>query len=371
MKFLLREPRFIKWFDGRQALVFPEPSSSSKVLYISPATCPLREELVARFFADLPATETILDPHGEPAFVSYRLAPEWLTNLRSLHPVSPLSVNLGDHVHLIGYEIPEAVEAGDNLPVLLYWDVSQPIRPDLLYAFFAHIVDMRGYMWAQADTLGYPVSSWIKGDLVIQWFDLTIPPDTPPLEYQVKMGMYDLTTGARLTPMVEDVPLPDSVVTSHAFSVSKRETPPDIEALDIPRPRQASFDHKLSLLGCDLDPLWASPGDTVHVSLYWQALVKVESDYLISVFLTDEEGDLWAEILRHPLDGDYPTSLWDAGEIVRDRFDLLIDASAPLGRHRLWVRLYDPATQTYLPLEGADEEGVRVGKVRILDERGG
>ncbi len=371
LNFMLREPRFVKWFDGRQALIFPEPSSPSKVLYTFPVTCPLREELMARFFADLPVTESILDPHGKPAFVAYRLGPEELANLRTLQPRYPLSVSLEDRVELIGYELPGAVEAGGNLPLVLYWRVSQPTRPDLLYAFFAHLVDMRGYVWAQADTLGYPVSSWIQGDLVIQWFDLSVPPDAPPLEYQVRMGMYDLVTGARLAPTVEGSRLPERVITSEPFSVTRAATPPAIEALDIPRRREANFEHKFNLLGCDLGPLRVSPGDTIHVSLFWQALVKPESDYLISVFLTEDEGDVWSEIVRQPLDGDYPTTLWGAGEVIRDRFDLLIDPSAPSGKHRLWVRLYDPATQTYLRLEGSDEDRVRCGKVRILSEHEG
>jgi 4-amino-4-deoxy-L-arabinose transferase-like glycosyltransferase len=370
LHFMLHEPRFIKWFDGQQALVFPEASSSSDVLYIFPATSPLHEGLLARFFVSLPVADSVPDPHGEPAFVAYRLGPEDLRNRRTPQPRYPLSVNLEDRVELIGYELPEAVEAGSDLPLLLYWRVSQPIRPDLLYAFFAHVVDMRGYVWAQVDTLGYPVSSWLQGDLVIQAFDLAIPPDTPPVEYQVNMGMYDLAAGTRLAPTVEGVALPDDVVSSEPFSVTRAATPPTVEELEIPRVRQANFDYKLNLLGCDLGPLQVSPGDAVHISLYWQALVRPESDYLVSVFLTDGDGNVWGELLRQPLDGGYPTTLWEEGEVVRDRFDLLIESSAPAGRHRLWVRLYDPTTRTYLPLEGADEEYVRVGKVRIDVDQG-
>jgi 4-amino-4-deoxy-L-arabinose transferase-like glycosyltransferase len=366
LNFMSRERRFIKWFDGRQALVFPESSPSSEVLYIFPATCPLREELMARFFAGLPVAESISDPHGEAAFVAYRLGPEELANLRTLQPRYPLSVNIEDRVELVGYDLPETAEAGSDLPLLLYWRVPQASRPDLLYAFFAHLVDIRGYVWAQVDTLGYPVSSWIQGDLIIQWFDLTIPPDAPPLEYRVKIGMYDLTTGDRLTPTAEGVPLAEDVVTSEPFSVTRAAITPTIEELDISRLRQANFEHKLNLLGCDLGPLEVRPGDTVQISLYWQALAKLESDYQISLFFRDAEGNVWGEFLRHPLDGYYPTTLWEKGEVVRDLFDLVLDPTAPAGIHRVWVRLYDPSSQTYLPIEGSDEEYVRVGRVRIL-----
>ncbi len=365
LTFMMGEERPIRWFDGQQTLVLPESGTSAETVYVFPATGPLREDLENHFFSHLPVAETVLDPRGEPAFVVYRLSPQELSELRAVEPANPLSVELEDRVELLGYDLPTAVEAGAQLPLLLYWRVSQPIRPDLLYAFFAHLLDRRGHVWAQADALGYPVSSWIQGDLVIQWFDLTIPPDAAPLEYQVNIGIYDLITGERLVPTVEGVALAEGTLTSEPFFVTRAVPPPTVEELDIPRVRQADFDHQLNLLGCDLGPVEVNPGDTIHVSLYWQALAKPASDYRISLFFTDSAGNVWGELLRHPLDGDYPTTLWQKAEAVRDRFDLLIAPSASPGIHRLWVRLYDPTTQTYLPIEGSDKEYVRVGRVRI------
>jgi len=371
LNLMMGEQRSMRWFDGQQALVFPDASSSEAVVYIFPATGPLRDDLMNLHFGDLPVTEAVLDPQGEPAFVAYRVGPEEMANVRSLQPQRGLSVNLEDRVEMIGYEMPGTVEAGGELPVLLYWRVSQPTRPDLRYAFFAHLVDLRGYVWDQVDTLGYPVSSWIEGDLVVQAFDLSLPPDMPPLDYQVKMGMYDLSTGERLTPVVEGAVLLDGVVVSERFPVTKAATPPTIEELDIPRKREANFDDELNLLGCDLAPLQVGPGDPVHISLYWQALAKPQFDYLISVLLTDNEGKTLDELTRQPLDGYYPTTQWEKDEVVRDRFDLFIDAFVPSGRHRLWVRVYDPNTQTYLPLVDSEGDRVRVGKVRVVREDGG
>jgi 4-amino-4-deoxy-L-arabinose transferase-like glycosyltransferase len=368
LTFMMGEERLIRWFDGQQALVLPESDTSGETVYVFPATGPLLKDLANRFFSHLPVAETVLDPRGEPAVVVYRLSPQELAELRAVDPAHPLSVALEDRVELLGYDLPTSVEAGSQLPLLLYWRVSQPIRPDLLYAFFAHVLDKRGYVWAQADALGYPVSSWIEGDLIIQWFDLTIPPDAPPLEYHVNVGIYDLVTGERLVPTVEGAALTEGTLTLEPFSVTRAVRPPTAEELAIPRLRQADFDHQLNLLGCDLGPVEVNPGDTIHVSLYWQALAEPSSDYQISVFFTDSTGNAWGEVLRHALDGDYPTTLWQESEAVRDRFDLAIDPSASPGIHRLWVRLYDPTTQTYLPIVGSDKGYVRVGKVLVLTD---
>jgi hypothetical protein len=368
LRFMLQEPRSIRFFDGRQTLVFPDLRPSDQVLYIFPATCPLRDELMGRFFADLPVAESVVGPQGEPAFVAYRLDSEEVTRLREVQPRYQASVILEDRVQLLGYDLPSTVAAGDDLPLLVYWRVYQPIRPDLLYAFFAHLVDMRGYVWAEANALGYPVSGWIQGDQVVQWFDLAVPPDAPPLDYQVKMGMFDLTTGVRLTPRIGDVTLPDDVVSTEPFHVARSATPPNPAQLVIQRVREASFDGKLKLLGCDLSSTRVDPGDKVLISLYWQALMESQTDYVISVFVTDDNGDVLQEVEHQPVDGAYPTSSWREGDIVRDRFDLTISQSAPVGKHTLWVRVYDPKTGTYLAVQGSQEERVRLSRIRILEQ---
>jgi 4-amino-4-deoxy-L-arabinose transferase-like glycosyltransferase len=366
LTFMMGEERPIRWFDGGQALVLPENEASKETIYVFPATGPLRKDLADCFFSHLTVADAALDPRGEPAFVAYRLSPQELAELRAMEPVKPLAVELEDRVELLGYDLPTSVEAGARLPLLLYWRVSQPIRPDLLYHFFAHLVDTRHYSWDQVDTLGYPVSSWIEGDLVVQAFDLEVPVDAPPLTYRVNLGMYDLVTGQRLTPAVAGDPLPGGVVASEPFAVEKAAIPPFVDSLDIPRERYANFEDTLNLLGCDLETLAAHHGEAVQISLYWQALVDPERDYIISILITNEAGEVLDEILRQPVDGLYPTSLWSRGEVLRDRFGVVVDQSIPEGRHRLWVRVWDPSTGSYLRLVDSEEDRVRVGKVYVL-----
>ena len=371
LNFMLGEQLPIRWFDGQQALVFPEADPSQDVLYVFPATGPLREDLASRFFSELPVAEAVLDPRGEAAFVAYRLGPGEWSQLRVLQPSHPLSVHLEERMELLGYELPPTVEAGGDLSVFLFWRVSQPIRPDILHTFFAHLVDTRGYVWVQVDTLGYPASSWIEGDVVIQAFDFTVPPDAPPLQYPVKLGMYDTVTGERLSATAQGAPLPEGVVTTDPVSVAKAAIPPGPEELDIPRERNADLGGKVILLGCDLGPRVVEKGESVHVSLFWQALAKPELDYMVSVLLSHETGEDVQEILREPVDGEYPTSAWSEGEVVRDRFDLSVDEPLLDGRYRLWVGLYDPESKSYLQLTDAAAERVPIGKVRVVSEGGG
>ena len=180
------------------------------------------------------------------------------------------------------------------------------------------------------------------------------------------LGMYDEVTGVRLTAHSDGAALPDDVVATDPVSVKRASVPPGMDELDIPRQRNASFENKLELLGCDVGARAVERGDSVHVSLYWQAVVRPEVDYLVSILMTDDSGEVLSEIFRGTVDGLYPTSLWSEGEVVRDRFDFQVDQSVPEGRHRLWVRLWDPQSQGFLRVVESEDDRVRLGKVYVV-----
>jgi len=360
LNYMLGKPRFIRWFNGERSLVFP---GSEGVTYIFPATGPLREEWKDHYFSSLPVADSVLDPQGEPAFQAYRLDAGDLAGLKKIEPRYPLSANFNNEIEILGYDLASPPRAGEPLEVVLYWRVLGRARGDIDYSFFLHLADLRGYLWAQADSLGYPPSSWQEGDLVAEWFTLPIPPDTPPREYRLQVGLYDRTTGERVK-MAEEPYL--DALSSQPIVVAKATSVP-LEALEIPQPRQKNLDHKLTFLGQGISRRRAGPGESIHVSLWWQAQGQPERDYALSVFLTDEEGNILGELRRQPLDGDYPTSRWKAEEIVHDRFDYPIPPETPPEVYRLSVRVFDMETGEYLPLVGDPGDTIALSRFRVLE----
>jgi hypothetical protein len=177
------------------------------------------------------------------------------------------------------------------------------------------------------------------------------------------VGLYDRATGKKVKMAEEpylDALSSEPIVVAKATSVS-------LEALEIPQPEWDNLDDKLTFLGWAISRRRAGPGERIHVSLWWQAQGQPEGDYALSVFLADEEGNRFGEIHRQPLDGDYPTSRWKAGEVVRDRFDYPIPPETPPGGYRLSVRVFDMGTGEYLPLVGDSGESIALGSVRVLE----
>ncbi|NIO68249.1 MAG: hypothetical protein GTN71_04140 [Anaerolineae bacterium] len=64
------------------------------------------------------------------------------------------------------------------------------------------------------------------------------------------------------------------------------------------------------------------------------------------------------------MDGFYPTTTWEAGEIVRDQYDLGISPDTPPGQYQIEVGMYLAETGERLPLL-AQDGSVRGDKVLL------
>jgi len=125
------------------------------------------------------------------------------------------------------------------------------------------------------------------------------------------------------------------------------------DALDIEQHVEASLGDGIRLLGYNIES-GLRPGDNLHLTLFWQALSKMDRAYTVFTHLVDEEGRMWGQKDNPPVDGFYPTSWWDEGEIVRDQYNLVISPDAPLGEYWIEVGMYLAETGERLEVRGQD-----------------
>ncbi len=112
-------------------------------------------------------------------------------------------------------------------------------------------------------------------------------------------------------------------------------------------PLAATFGHQLDLLGYDVTA--AENPRRLRVALYWQAAAPLPADYVTFLHLTAPDGFVKAQQDRSPFDGRWPTSRWQAGAVLADRFDLPLDGVPP-GDYLLLAGMYAPDTGARLPL---------------------
>jgi len=103
------------------------------------------------------------------------------------------------------------------------------------------------------------------------------------------------------------------------------------------------------------------------LTFYWQARREMGEDYTVFVHLLDGE-EIVAQADSQPQDGDYPTSIWDEGEVVIDKHRLTT-GELPPGEHDLWAGIYLLETMERLPVIDAQGEkigeGVNLGTIQI------
>jgi hypothetical protein len=107
------------------------------------------------------------------------------------------------------------------------------------------------------------------------------------------------------------------------------------------------------LLGYALESFQVRPGETIDLTLYWEAAKKPTEDYTVFVHLLDANGQLVAQQDNQPQDGLYPTKFWDAGERVQDEYALTVDTGALAGEYTLVVGMYTLETLQRLPVMDA------------------
>jgi hypothetical protein len=162
-----------------------------------------------------------------------------------------------------------------------------------------------------------------------------ITPDHPTVGHVLDLA---LSTGRPLY-LVKEMPGIEVKVQAEAQGRLWRITGPAVVA-EPAYPRDLRFGEAMSLTGYDRTPSSPRPGETLQVSLYWEALQPLDAKVHTFVHLLDPGGHRIAQSDRQPGGVYYPTTLWRSGERLRDDHSLAVPASAPVGVYRLLVGMY-------------------------------
>jgi hypothetical protein len=119
------------------------------------------------------------------------------------------------------------------------------------------------------------------------------------------------------------------------------------------------FGENIRLLGFDLEPGdYVSVPTTLKLNLYWQAGDVPTEDYTVFVQMLNDEGRLVAQTDGQPVDGNFPTSYWEGGEIILDRHEVDMHGPLPFGKYKLIAGLYTLADGKRLTLSTGQDHAV-------------
>jgi hypothetical protein len=135
---------------------------------------------------------------------------------------------------------------------------------------------------------------------------------------------------------------------------------------------EANFSGQLKLLGYSLKAEEIQPGDSVQLTLYWQALANMETSYTVFTHLIDQDEQIMGQKDNPPVSGLYPTTEWTPGEKIVDRYEIATGPEIPPGEYSIEIGLYELDSGGRLPVLDAmglpQDSRIILGKVRVVGE---
>jgi hypothetical protein len=129
----------------------------------------------------------------------------------------------------------------------------------------------------------------------------------------------------------------------------------------------ANYEDRVELVGYDLN---LPGGDSVgasqrfEVTWYWRVLGKVPSGYEVFVHVDGHGLRLNGDHI--PVGGNYPSKLWETGDVIVDTQKLVVPANYPIGDYVIYVGLFSGSKR--LEVKSGPNDGVNrvnVGALRV------
>jgi hypothetical protein len=246
-----------------------------------------------------------------------------------------MDLDAGHALRVWGFDHSE-LRAGAPGDARIAWEVVDPSAASDLRVF-GHLVDQGGRQWSTNDDRdAYPRSDWRRGDRVVSWLRLNPLAETPTGGYWLETGFY-VKFGRRPLPLYER---------EAEIGTSLRIGP-----LKVSGTGPQATGSQLAVFGENEIAVTGVEARGSEVALTWQVLKTPSESYTVFVHVVDASGSPVAQHDGIPVGGSYPTTLWEAGEVIEDVHPLNV---LPVGSFTVAVGLYRTTSLERLTARGPD-----------------
>ena len=138
---------------------------------------------------------------------------------------------------------------------------------------------------------------------------------------------------------------------------------------EYPNSVRVNFGGKLALLGYDTDMRTVRPGETINLTLYWQALAPMKLDYSVFMHLTSTGGEIPVKNDSLPYTSPKRTRRWTTGQVMKEVRTLAIPDYVLPGLYDIDLGIFSVDTGDRLPVVAPDghyiSEQMTLVQVRI------
>lgn len=319
----------------------------SEGLYLFPRSVPPPEDwrvwLEPGRLTDLP-----VGPDGRTAFEAFRLPGD------TLLPES--SATAGETVRnpyltLVGLQAAPIVAGGFG-SIVVNWRIDAP-PPAADFTPIVELINQHGTQLYRVHQVFSGTDRWRPGEVLLDRIDIEVPLGTPPGDYTLRAAW--VTRGSDQYALYLNAAGTQGGLWAEIgqVTVTRPASFPDASALLISTRHEVEFAPGVRLLGWDNLPSSVRPGETLPVTLYWQAAAAVgrrDAPALRALLRNDagQETPLWA---GEPTNGAHPVQLWVEGELLMD--------------HLYWSIPRDQMGEIYVVVLQTENGEVSLGQVEI------
>ncbi len=126
----------------------------------------------------------------------------WSRNFDAPQPQVEFEADYGELATLVGLDAEtNSLTPGETLNTQLYWHANNEFNQD--YTAFVQLLGPDGLLYGQVDqTPGagqFPTTGWLPGEYITDSYAVTLAQDAPSGDYQIAIGLYNPSTGQRLS----------------------------------------------------------------------------------------------------------------------------------------------------------------------------
>jgi len=297
-----------------------------------------------------PSGLDVLAPNGAPIGKSVKVGP--IPVLPATKPAPLAALNIQNTISqpigpftLLGYQLGrDKASAGETIPLTLFWRADT--KPTQDYTTRIAFGDVLSDAFPISN-LQSPTSTWRAGEIVRGQYSIAIP-----------VTAQDGATSLRV--VLSD----GSALALAPFTIEKTDrvfVKPNTQFA-----QEANFANVIALAGYNLSVDAVKAGDTLKVTLMWQARSKSDKPYTVFVHLLGKDGTLIAQKDAEPLSGARPTTGWVANEYIVDTYELAIKPDTAPGKYPIEIGWYDAKDPAFARLPVLDDSGAAVGDHVIL-----
>lgn len=265
--------------------------------------------------------------------------PPVITEAEIPESASRLEADVAQGLELVAAEVEtHAAQPGETVWLTLYWRAEE--RPDEAPEIVLELFGREG----EEDPVGrlhsyhaggrYPATLWPPERVVVARTGVRLEESMlTPAEVRVQIGLAGEAER----------------VTAGALKVTPEQWPAGRDAV------LARLEESIVLAEASVNERMARPGDRLVVTVEWQVTAAPGRRLTTFVHLGDPALPPLAQGDSPPLGGDYPTIWWEGGEVIRDRYEVVVPQDAAGGRYPLLIGMYDPETERRVPLTAGGE----------------